>query len=323
MNNNESSIILEERKKQIRKRYEQALDSFVKKLEQDPYVIAVVLGGSLAYYDVGEDSNLDIMIVIKDDADSLGYRHFTEEGITIDAYISKRNDFKRFREGILQGGAYHSFFSKGKLLHTKDESLRDYIKDSNYFGRKDREIQLFNLFSGAFYNLYKTKKFLYIMGDIYGSYSFYMQMIRAIALIEVTLSEIIPLREVIQQALKLNPTFFDQVFIEASDMKKNEENLSKMIKLCEEYLDERMDIAYQPILDYLADEQKFRTHQEIVEHFSRTSGHRPYINMRELVRRGWVMESILEKRLTNRSQPLMEEPAYLYDPSAVGGNNNV
>ncbi|MCE7749741.1 MAG: nucleotidyltransferase domain-containing protein [Candidatus Heimdallarchaeota archaeon] len=308
-----------EKKTQIRERYEQALDNFVKKAKQDPYVIAVILAGSLAYYDVGEDSNLDILIVVKDEADSPRGRRFTEDNIEIDASVLKRNDFKRLVEGTAQGGMFHSFFSKGKILHSTDETIQDYIKDSNYFGKKDREVQLLNHYSWAFYNLYKTRKFLYVIGDVYGSYSFYMEMVRTLARIEVTLSQTIPLREVIQQALKLNPAFFEQVFTEASDMKKTEENITKMIQACEEYLDDQMEIVYKPVLDYLADAQEFRTHQEILDHFSRTSGQRVFINCREIVRRGWVLETVLEKRLTNRSKPLVEEPAYLYDSEAMGG----
>ncbi|MHA1953087.1 MAG: nucleotidyltransferase domain-containing protein [Candidatus Heimdallarchaeaceae archaeon] len=312
-----------EEKAQIRARYEQALEAYIEKIKQDPYVIAVILGGSLAYYDVGQDSNLDTMIIVKDTAESTHHRvHrvFTEDGITIDAFVMKRDRFRRHCEGIIQGGQYHSFLSKAKILYTTDESLREYIKDSNYFGSKDREIQLLNFYSGAFYNLYKARKFLYIIGDIYGSYSFYTQMIRYLAQIEVALEGIIPLREVIQQALKLNPPFFEKVFIEASEMKKTKETMTEMIKTCEEYLDERMDIAYKPVLDYLAEVGEFRTHQEILEYLESMSGQRvPFLNLRELVRRGWVLDTVEEKRITDRSQPLMNEPAYLYDPSAVGG----
>ncbi len=230
----------------------------------------------------------------------------------------QRDRFRRHLEGIIQGGQYHSFFSKAKILYTTDDSLRDYIKDSNYFGSKDREIQLLNFYSAAFYNLYKTRKFLYIIRDIYGSYSFFMQMVRALAQIEVVLKGHIPLREVIQQALKLNPTFFKKVFIEASEMKKTEENMTVMVKACEEYLDERMETAYKPILDYLAEVGEFRTQQEIRDYLENMTGQRVlHLNLRELVRRGWVLDSVEEKRITDRSQPLMFEPSFLYDSAMV------
>jgi len=145
-----------------------------------------------------------------------------------------------------------------------------------------------------------------------------MQMVSCLAQIEVTLEGIIPLREVIQQALKLNPTVFNKVFIEASEMKKTEENMTEMIKACEEYLDERMEIAYKPVLDYLADVGEFRTLQEIREYLESKSGQRlPFLNLREIVRRGWVLDSVEEKRITDRSQPLLHEPSFLYDPSMV------
>jgi len=143
-------------------------------------------------------------------------------------------------------------------------------------------------------------------------------MVRALAQIEVTLKGIIPLREVIQQALKINPTFFEKVFIEASEMKKTEENMTEMIKACEEYLDDRMEIAYKPVLDYLADTGEFRTLQEIRDYLEDKSGQRvPFLNLREMVRRGWVLDSVEEKRITDRSQPLLHEPSFLYDPSMV------
>ena len=311
---------IEERKTQIRERYLRALDVFVEKTKQDPYVIAVILGGSLAYYDVGEDSNLDTLIIIRDDADSSNFRTFTEDGISIDALVLKRDDFKRRVEGILQGSFFHSFFSKGRLLYTRDESIREYIEESNYFGEQDRAIQLLNSYSGAFYFLYKTRKFLYIIGDIYGSYSFYMEMVRLLAIIEVIFSEQIPLREVIQQALKLNPTFFENVFVKASEMEKTVGNLDERIKECENYLDERMLEAYQPILEYLEEAGEPRTHQEIKDHITSVAGQTiPFLNTRELVRRGWVLETTIERRLTSRGKPILEEPAYLYDPAMMEG----
>lgn len=317
------TINIEERKTQIRERYLRALDVFVEKLKQDPYVIAAFLGGSLAYYDVGEDSNLDILIVIRDDAESAGHRIFTEDGISIDGMILKRNDFKRRMESILQGSFFHSFFSKGRLLFTRDESLVQYVEESNYFGTQDQAINLIMVYSGAFYYLYKTRKFLYIIGDIYGSYSFYMQMVRQLAMIEVILSEQIPLREVIQQALKLNPTFFEKVFIKAAEMEKTVDSIDEMIRECEKYLDERMKKAYKPILDYLEDAGEPRTHQDIQDHLTSIAGRSiPFLNTRELVRRGWVLDATLTKRVTNRGQPVVEEPAFLYDPTMMEGGED-
>jgi len=315
-------ISLEERKKKIREHYENTLNSFVEKVKQDPYVIAVILGGSLAYYDVGEDSNLDILIVIKDDAKPSSRRTYVENGIDIHADIMQRSRFKSVLEGTMQGSMYNSFFSKAKLIYSTDDSIKDYIKDSNYFGQKDRDALLVIEISWAMYNLYKARKFLYIIEDVLGSFYFYAEMMRALATIEVILNKQIPMREIIQQALKLNPSFFEVAFDEACNMEKTKENMDRMIKLCEEYIDERIEVTYKAVLDYLAEVQDFRTHSEIVDAIRVTNRQLEFLNMNELAKRGIVLEELIPQRITDKSQPTITEAAYMYSPEMnLGGDN--
>jgi predicted nucleotidyltransferase len=48
-------------------RYKEALHSFVARVQQDRHVIAAILYGSLAYNDVWEKSDIDILLIGKEE----------------------------------------------------------------------------------------------------------------------------------------------------------------------------------------------------------------------------------------------------------------
>ena len=114
-----------ETREETKQRYWAALDKLTAKLEADYYVLAAVLYGSLARGEPWEKSDIDLMIIVRDDpqnrAPSLAF--LTEDGVNIDAQVFQRNVFKRALEGALQGSILHSVRSQSKLLFTKDDSI--------------------------------------------------------------------------------------------------------------------------------------------------------------------------------------------------------
>ncbi len=61
--------------------YTAALDSFVEQLQNDPNILAAFVYGSLVRGDVWEESDIDMLIVIKDD--SLPFQqHWLKDGGT-------------------------------------------------------------------------------------------------------------------------------------------------------------------------------------------------------------------------------------------------
>ena len=114
-----------ETREQTLQRYWTALDKLTEKLEADFYVLAVVLYGSLARGEPWEKSDIDLMIIVRDDAQNRFRNHvwLDADGINVFAEVFPRNDFKRSLEGTLQGSILHSIHSQFKLLFTKDDSI--------------------------------------------------------------------------------------------------------------------------------------------------------------------------------------------------------
>src|SRR5438552_1654884 len=100
----------------IQQRFERALDALIAKAREDPYILAVVLFGSLSHDRVWEKSDIDLMLVGRDDSGGKKgeARSFAllEEGVNIHAFLQPRGQFKKMIEGALQSSFMHSSFAK-------------------------------------------------------------------------------------------------------------------------------------------------------------------------------------------------------------------
>jgi uncharacterized protein len=192
--------------------HEEALQAFVAKAERDTTVVAVILFGSLAYDDVWEKSDIDIMVVTDEvNAASKGY-NLLEEGVNIHAEVRRRSEFKKAVEADLGGGWMQSILMRSTLLFSRDESIRAYYDNVQHLGRRDRDLQLLRAANGLLGALTKAEKWLTIKGDVEYSFLWIMYTIYDLAKIEVLLHDEVPGREVMEQASLHNPALFGVIY---------------------------------------------------------------------------------------------------------------
>ena len=158
---------------EVQERYQAALDALVAKLEQDYYVLAAVLYGSLARGDAWTKSDIDLDIIVRDGTVRGTHPpHFwlTEDGINISAEVVPRSGFKRHMDGSLQGSIAHSVRAHSKLLFSKDESIVTWLKESDRIGARDQEYQLLRVASTVPYYLAKAEKWFTVKNDVHYSF---------------------------------------------------------------------------------------------------------------------------------------------------------
>lgn len=204
----------------LRRQYEEALQAFVEKVERDPYILAAILFGSLSYDEVWEKSDIDVMLVGRDEKNVEKAFCLVENGINIHAFLTPRGRFRRMMEGALQSSFMHSSFAKSRLLFTRDETLRELYEKKDHLGTKDREVQLLRAGTGALPSLMKAEKWFYVKKDLHYSFFWTMRLVDGLAQIEAFLNGEIAGREVIQQALRLNPSFFNALYTDFIHQKK-------------------------------------------------------------------------------------------------------
>src|SRR5579859_2175479 len=193
---------------EVRARYENAVESLLAKVKQDPYVLAVVLAGSLSYDVVWEKSDIDLMLITHETKLKQGGMALVENGINIHASLIPRMEFKRMLEGAVQSSFVHSMLMKGRLLFTRDETLESLWAAREHFGARDREIRLLQAAAPLTMAFTKAQKWLYVKHDPNYSCYWILKCLDNLAIIETVLAGEITGREVVWQALRHNPAFF-------------------------------------------------------------------------------------------------------------------
>jgi hypothetical protein len=302
----------------VQARYQAALDGLVAKLEQDYYVLAAVLYGSLARGEAWEKSDIDLDIIVRDGAlRATGrtlYYWLTEDGINISAEVIPRSWFKRYMDGSLQGSIAHSVRAHSKLLFSKDESIVTWLKESNRIGARDQEYQLLRVASTVPYYLAKAEKWFIVKNDVHYSFVWILYTVNNLAQVEAVLHGEAPSREVIHQALKYNPSFFGAVYTDLITGPKDGDAIQGALDRIDSYLAMHAQRVFKPLLDYLAGADGSRTISELNAHFRKKVQRSDLLEVCEwLTRKGIIDKVAAPMRLTRKSTVTLEEPAFYFD----------
>ena len=303
----------------VEKRYHDALDSLVTKVQKDRNIIAAILCGSMSYDQVWDKSDIDLLLVQREGkGEPRGYT-LAENDVNIHAELVPRGQLRQWQEAALQGSFEHSFFSRSTLLFCSDESVKTWYQNANLhnIGERDKALQLLIVTTGLLPTLKYAEKQFYVNRDLNYSFLSILRTVESLARIEVILNDEVPSREVIQPALEYNPEFFRIAYSDLINCEKNEAIIQNALDAINAYLDEKMFI-FQPILDFLAEADGPRSTTELNSYFQRKIGETRLDAAYEwLARKGIIQQVSTPIKLTMKSQVEMEEAAYYYDPETV------
>ena len=306
-------MMTETEKAAVRERYERAVESLTEILQKDRTVLAAILCGSLAYDEVWEKSDIDL-VIIGDETHKDKAFNLVEEGVNIHATILPRSVFKKAMEGSLQSSFLHSLFSKSRLLYTHDESLYGLYENIQKVGTRDRSLQLLRSVGTVLWALPKAEKWFTVKKDMRYSCYYIFLCAGGLATLEVVANGQIATREVIQQALKLNPTIFNQLYTDLIDGPKDEATIGAALATINTYLEERISLIFQPLLDYLREADAPRSASEINEYFKKAVQFDGIANVCEWLSEKGIVEKVSTPlRLSEKSRVAVNEAAYYYD----------
>jgi hypothetical protein len=296
-----------------RARFEAALDALVAKLKRDRYVIAAILFGSLSHGTVWRKSDIDLVLIGRDEKRTNGFA-LVEDGVNIHAIMYPRSQFKQAIERSFHGAFGHSAFSLSTLLFTTDDAIRAHFEAVKHLGAHDRQMRLLDSAGGALRLLAKAEKWLYVRGDHTYSALWTLLAAQELATIEVLLHGQLTTREVIPQALELNPTFFGVIYRDLLDHANDHASVAAALALVDAYLREKVPLLFAPIFRYLAQEGAARTTTELFAYLEKVSRADSLSSSLEwLADEGYVQRVTAPIYLHPKSQVALEEPAYYYD----------
>jgi len=315
----------------IEQRYQDAANALVEKVQKDPYILAAIVAGSFSYAQVWEKSDLDVELIGRDAIrPTQSFFSLVENGVNIHANITPRKAFKQNIESAQQGSFMHSYFSHSTLLFSRDASIEEWYDknaDRNTIGERDKQLQILTVVASTLPSLLYAEKQFYVNKDCITTFLSILDAVQGLARVEALLNNQIPAREVIQPALEYNPDFFNHVYTDLINCEKNESVIQNALDAINGYLDER-EFIFQPILDYLEEQQTPRTGTEI----NADLGHREHGESEEepefdeasldivyqwLTWKGIIRQVATPLNPTVKSQIAVEEPAYYYDNTVI------
>lgn len=299
-------------------RFQAALESLIAQVKKDRAVLAAILCGSLSHDTVWDKSDIDLVLVTRDEekSDSEGLALYAD-GINVHAMMMPRADFRKTVEGSIRNGFQHSFLAKGRLLYTHDETIARLCEQLQVIGERDLQIQLLNAAGSALPAVYKAHKWLRTRGDLEYTALWILFAANALAKVETLSARLLADREVIPQAIKLNPAFFKIIYTDLLNTRKTVKNVQAALDAIDRYLAERTPELFGPVIDFLKEVSEARSATEIDDHFKRNFGIGSVIVVCEyLADQSILGKAPLAVRLTRKSTVPVEELAFFFDGKA-------
>ena len=294
------------------RRFTAALDALVEQIREDRAILAAILCGSLSHDMVWARSDIDLVLITIDDrkvgSDSLS---LYADGVNVHAMLLPRGEFRQAVEGSIRNSFMHSFLAKGRLLYTHDETISAMFESLKEMGDRDRAIALFRAATNVLPPLYKAHKFMRTRGDLNYTTLWILHTASSLATIEVISAGLLADREVIPQAIKLNPTLFATVYVDLLNEQKTVERVQFALDTIDRYLAKRARALFAPLLEHLRDIGEARSCTELESYFKKTYdvGH-VTTACEYLADQGIIGKASIAVRLTKRSHVDVQELAF-------------
>lgn len=298
----------------IQKKFSEALDALIEQVKEDRSILAAILCGSLSHDKVWAKSDVDLVLVTMDDrkVESGGLSLYAD-GVNVHALLLSRTEFRRTVEGSASQSFMHSFLAKGRLLYTHDQTIAELCLRLQQIGERDTQIQMLQAATCVLPPLYKAHKFFLTRGDLDYTALWILATATPLASVEVINARLLADREVIPQAMKLNPELFKTIYSDLLNAKKTKKNVQAALDAVDRYIAERAPKLFAPILDHLRDVGEARSCTEIEDHFKRNFNVEHVTTACEyLADQGLIGKASMPVRLTKKSNVSVQELAFFY-----------
>lgn len=306
----------------IRNKFENSLSSFIEEVKKDDNITAALLFGSLAKGLVWRKSDVDLVLIAKDEKTPYKEHWLMDNEINLQVSVFTRNEFIRHQQRALQGSTVHHVLTTSKLLFSNDETIEEFIESMETVGTRDFELQMLLTVGEVIDDLQKAEKYLTVIEDVAQSYLFITRLLDRLASIVVMLNGVIPGREAVEQAMELEPALFKNIFTDVILEKTDKAQVERIIASIREYLQKETPTIFKPILDYLREEGTFRSATDIARHLNdRRASDWWYILVLGLgdwlTEQGYLQRVPCPAHLTSRSRGKVNEVGFFY----VGGDS--
>jgi hypothetical protein len=296
----------------IQQTFNDALDRLVEQVRQDRSILAALLCGSLAHDTVWTHSDIDLVLVTIDDRKvEEGNLSLNADGVNVHAILVPRSAFRKMVDGSIRNSFTHSFLTKGRLLYTHDPTIGTLCATLADLGRHDQQVQLRRAATHALPAVYKAHKWFETRADLDYTALWILYAATPLAQLEVIGAGMLADREVIPQAMRLNPAFFTTIYVDLLNAPKSRGRVKAALDAIDGYLAARATTVFGAILEHLREVGETRSCRELEHHFKRSFDVEGVTTACEyLADRGLIAKASTPARLTKKSNIEVQELAF-------------
>ena len=296
----------------VRERFSRALDALVEDIRKDRSILAGILCGSLSHDTVWERSDIDLVLVTVDDRlIPEGHASLYADGLNVHASLVPRAAFRKMVEGSIRNSFVHALLAKGRLLYTHDDTIADLCQRLSDVGQRDTEFRLLSAASEVLHAIDKAHKWFVTRGDLEYSALWILYAATGLARIEVIGRRMIADREVLPQAMALNPAFFKTVYTDLLNTPKTRAKVEAALAAIDGYMEEHEPSLFKAVIDHLREVGEARSATEIEAHFTRNFNVSGVTAACEyLAHRGVIGKASTPLKLTKKSNVSVQELAF-------------
>ena len=283
-------------------------------MKRDRSILAAILCGSLSHDIVWAKSDIDLVLVTIDDKKlARAGLSLYADGVNVHAFLMPRAEFRKTVEGAVRNSFMHSLLAKGRLLYTHDETIAALCARLHEIGERDTRLQLLAAATQALPPIDKAHKWLVTRGDLDYSALWILYAATPLARVEVMTARLLADREVIPQAMKLNPAFFQTIYTGMLNAKKTRKDVQAALDAIDAYLAERAPTLFEPLLEHLREVGEARSCTEIETHFKRNFNVEGMTTACEyLADQGLIGKASTPVQLTKMSNVVVQELAFIH-----------
>lgn len=293
-------------------RFTAALDTLMAQVRQDRAILGAILCGSLSHDTVWEKSDVDLILVTIDDrkVPQTDLSLFAD-GVNVHALLVPRAELRKLAEGSLHNSFLHSFVAKGRVLYAHDETIHELWRGLREIGERDTEVQLLRAATFSLPAIYKAHKWFVTREDLEYTALWILAAATGLARIEVINARQIADREVIPQAMNLNPDFFRVIYTDLLNQKKTSTSVQRALDAIDRYIAERTPRLFARVFAYLAEAGEARSCTEIEDWFRKHLDVEGVTTACEyLADQGLIGKAGVSVRLTKKSSVDVQELAF-------------
>jgi len=298
----------------IHQAFTAALDAVIEQIKEDRSILAAILCGSLSHDTVWAKSDIDLVLVTIDDkkVEATDVALYAD-GVNVHALLMPRAQFRQTVEGSVHNSFVHSFLAKGRLLYTHDPSIADLCSRLGDIGDRDTQVQLLHAATSALASIHKAHKWFVTRSDLDYTALWILYTATPLAQIEVIGRRLLADREVIPQAMMLNPSFFKTVYTDLLNEQKTATSIQAALDAIDTYVSGRTAALFGPVLEYLREAGEARSASEIESHFTRNYNVGGVTTACEyLADQGIIGKASTPVHLTKKSHTEVQELAFFF-----------